>query len=521
MKRVRRVLRGLKGVLLLGLVGVFGYVLYHARDLPPQDLSRFERERLEIDPDENAYEAYLLAIEALDWPARRDTDEEVDIREVKSFFARRDILHTTTPATPEERDRILRMTEVLLARNEEALRHVREGLRRPHYQAPPPGSLLDESANEGHVAFKMQTLGNLLLIHAGYLHQTGQHAALGDAWDDACHFISHVLGDSSGLPAVLIGFSLLRAAMPGFRDLARDPETPPETLDKLAHALARIRPLPPILLRGYQSEVLQHAKMIYAFASKFKSQEELEEGSSIQQTLFNLIPSYVFPPNRVISWYVEDYELLAESVHLPYVEVDFDRLSEAVDARYCQGMSPLTPYVVGRILYSLSVGPLHRAMESRCWAEVQVEGARLVVGIQRYRRAHGTLPPNLDALVPDFLDTVTIDPYDGKPFRYDPERAIVYAVGTNGVDHGGDTTAEYDPKHDRDVPYEDGRDVVFRIFPLDPASLPLRRESDTPQDNGIPQEPGDADTDSGDNDTQSGRPTDTPDAETSDPDDGE
>lgn len=497
MKRVRRVLRGLTGVFLLGLVGVFGYVLYHARDLPPQDLSRFERERLDIAPEENAYEAYLLAIDALDWPDQYDIDERIDVSEVKSFFARRDILHTTTPATPEERDRILAMTKVLLARNEEALRHVREGLRRPHYQAPPVESFIEDSPMNDQAAMGMRTLGNLLLIHAGYLHQTGEYAASGGAWDDACHFALHVMEDPNSFLSALIGFILVGSPMPGIRDLAREPDTPPETLDKLAHALGRIRPLSPILLCGYQSEVLQYARTIYAFASKFKRQEELEEGSSIQQTLFNLIPSYVFPPNRVISWYVEDYELLAESVHLPYAEVDFDRLSEAVDARYWQGMSPLTPYAFGRILYSITVGPLHGAMRQRCQIEAQVEGARLVVAIHRYRREHGTLPPDLDALVPDFLDTVPTDPYDGKPFRYDPERAIVYAVGTNGVDNGGDTTAEYDPKHDRDVPYEDGRDVMFRIFPLDPASLPAREQPATAQEDDMPQESGDVDTESG------------------------
>lgn len=477
MKRVRWIVCGVVGLVLLGVGGGVGYVLYHARDLPPPDLSRFERERLEIAPEENAYEAYLLAVEALDWPEWDDGEDEVDINEVTSFFSRGAFLHTVIPPTAEERERILAMTGILLARNEEALRHLREGLRRPFYQTPPVESHMEESPQNDQAAMGMRTLGDLLRIRAGYLHQKGEHAASGGAWEDACHFASHVMENPNSFLSTLVGFILVGSPMPGIRDLARDPATPPETLDKLAHALGRIGALSPILLRGYEMELLQNVKTTHALAAFYKSQDELEEGSTIQQTLFNLFPSYLFPPNRVISWYVEDYERLAASVHLPYVEVDFDGYSEAMEARCSGGISPLTPYALGRILYNMTAGLLHEAMRGRCRTEARVEGTRLVVAIHRYRHAHGSLPPTLDALVPDFLDAVPTDPYDGKPFRYDPGRAIVYAVGTNGVDHGGDTTNEVDPDDDRNVPYDQGRDLVFRIVPPDPETRP------TPEDN--------------------------------------
>ena len=45
---------------------------------------------------------------------------------------------------------------------------------------------------------------------------------------------------------------------------------------------------------------------------------------------------------------------------------------------------------------------------------------RAAVAIERYRRMHGTLPPTLDALVPDFLPSVPVNVYDGKPLAYEP-----------------------------------------------------------------------------------------------------
>jgi hypothetical protein len=63
----------------------------------------------------------------------------------------------------------------------------------------------------------------------------------------------------------------------------------------------------------------------------------------------------------------------------------------------------------------------------------------------------GKLPENLQALVPTYLAAVPDDPFDGKPFRYSPEKKIVYSVGKNLVDDGGSVerlkpSGHYDPK---------------------------------------------------------------------------
>ena len=53
------------------------------------------------------------------------------------------------------------------------------------------------------------------------------------------------------------------------------------------------------------------------------------------------------------------------------------------------------------------------------------------------------LAVTLDALVPDFLPAVPIDPWSGKPLRYDPATGTVWSLGPNGVDEGG-TAVPYD-----------------------------------------------------------------------------
>jgi hypothetical protein len=63
----------------------------------------------------------------------------------------------------------------------------------------------------------------------------------------------------------------------------------------------------------------------------------------------------------------------------------------------------------------------------------------VMISIEQYRRMHGELPTKLAQLVPEFLPTVPVDPFDGKPFRYlvDDLEIKVYSVGVNGIDDGG------------------------------------------------------------------------------------
>ncbi len=78
-----------------------------------------------------------------------------------------------------------------------------------------------------------------------------------------------------------------------------------------------------------------------------------------------------------------------------------------------------------------------------------LETARSVVvaaiALKRYELRHKMLPATLDELTPDLLKSVPIDCMDGEPLRYQPkanEIFLLYSVGENGVDDGGDPSLE-------------------------------------------------------------------------------
>ena len=97
--------------------------------------------------------------------------------------------------------------------------------------------------------------------------------------------------------------------------------------------------------------------------------------------------------------------------------------------------------------------------------DAQLHGGLAQVAVERYRLREGRLPESLDALVPEFLESVPTDPFDGQPMRYGVEGDgyRIHSVGPDGEDGGGVE------RIDRDT---DAGDII--LWPWGPALKPRR-----------------------------------------------
>lgn len=88
------------------------------------------------------------------------------------------------------------------------------------------------------------------------------------------------------------------------------------------------------------------------------------------------------------------------------------------------------------------------------WLVPKLELACLALTIERYRNDIGELPSSLNELVPEYLDSVPLDPFDGEAVRYKrlDKGYVVYSVGDDKKDDGANQ--EYD---------EDYPDIIFRV----------------------------------------------------------
>ncbi len=87
-----------------------------------------------------------------------------------------------------------------------------------------------------------------------------------------------------------------------------------------------------------------------------------------------------------------------------------------------------------------SVAPsLGRVVELDLRIHAHLDLARTALAVERYRRATGTVPDRLEQLMPQYLEQVPIDPFDGRPLRYRRTSPgyVLYSILEDGQDNGG------------------------------------------------------------------------------------
>lgn len=116
------------------------------------------------------------------------------------------------------------------------------------------------------------------------------------------------------------------------------------------------------------------------------------------------------------------------------------------------------------------------AVEKVCAASRRSQGelTAVAVGIacERHRRRLGQWPATLADIPKDILAAVPVDPCDGLPLKYQrlADRVVVYSVGPDGVDHGGDLNDATPPaQRDYGIRLYDGK---YRRQPAPPGDAP-------------------------------------------------
>jgi len=102
-----------------------------------------------------------------------------------------------------------------------------------------------------------------------------------------------------------------------------------------------------------------------------------------------------------------------------------------------------------------------RTVQRAVDAEIAHELAVTAIALHRWEIAHGKFPATLQDLVPQFLPTSPLDPFDGQPLRYrlnEDGTFLLYSIGHNGKDDDGNAAPE---KNDSRPQFLNGRDIVW------------------------------------------------------------
>jgi hypothetical protein len=103
-----------------------------------------------------------------------------------------------------------------------------------------------------------------------------------------------------------------------------------------------------------------------------------------------------------------------------------------------------------------------------CWllrrtldSELEKQLTATAIALKRYELREGKYPSALSRLVPEFLQALPRDLVDGQPLRYRLNADgtfLLYSIGENGRDDGGDPAVEHFTRYSD---WLDGRDIVW------------------------------------------------------------
>jgi hypothetical protein len=110
------------------------------------------------------------------------------------------------------------------------------------------------------------------------------------------------------------------------------------------------------------------------------------------------------------------------------------RFGHALELEYRHHLIP------DNVLVSLMVPPLSGEAKICARTQAAVDIARVACALERYWRAQGSYPEQLDILAPKFIEKIPSDIINGQPLHYHwikNGKFLLYSVGWNGKDDGG------------------------------------------------------------------------------------
>lgn len=163
-----------------------------------------------------------------------------------------------------------------------------------------------------------------------------------------------------------------------------------------------------------------------------------EKPSWIAHRIYKGFAALCYRPTETRNSIYKSYLEIASQAELPVQARKFEYNNELNSQFQKRSRSDMIDSnIIGKILLGIIL-PTHEVILDRITL-YQSSGAaiQLSFALRAYHQANGTLPDTLDALIPEYLEVIPRDPYDGAPLRYSKEQAILYSVGNDFTDSGG------------------------------------------------------------------------------------
>lgn len=404
---IRRLAVALLVLLALPLVAIPCWIALQRSDLPsPGDADLLVSPAAPA-PGRNGFEHFAAASESADL-----TESEIK---------RLDRIRRGEVRDPE-------WVEGLLARNQSALEQLERGVLAPEFHVP--AALREPDRGCCEMWFGVQALVKLSGAHAVLTAEAErrdpvQRALLGLR---AGRRVSG--GQGVDLVMMMYASALQSIALFDLETVVRSTRISTERARALVGDLETLRWAPSDWERMWAVEYANTRSIIEAADVPGQIADVRASNS-----LWRLLPAdYAWQRNRTLAGWADIYRGLQKGAGLDCrsAEASSKNHEELGWVRLVTSRNPL-----GNILTEIARPNFESFELKRCYAETRISMTQALVAVKAHADENGSLPETLSALVPEYLDHVPEDRFDGVPLRYLPERRTLYSVGEDFADRGG------------------------------------------------------------------------------------
>jgi hypothetical protein len=410
------------------------------RDEPPPYDEDLKVQRIQIPEDQNALTFFLQAVDKLDMPSRNvpvASQAKVRSEEDAGPENEYDLFSDITGGKRWDGP----FVEQVLKRNTEALALWEKGMAAPHFQTFEVKALWD---NIPHV-FSYLYFANLVTVRSLAAAKRGDsEAALADGLK-LVRFGRRIEGDKGSLVEYLVGLTVKNMGMEIIRKALVDSTLPPARLRHYASELSKYPIDVDGLADAFRNEYVIQMEVIDGLTSRKYTPASLIGSSPRAPSpgtllLWEAIGAVSFKPQATRRAFAETARLRIDNVPKPFR----DMAPEDPTIRdFSLARETLSGNLLGRVCCRLLLPGVWGALEQKCRGNVELAATRILLAMRAYKLDKGKLPETLADLVPDYLDSVPLDDYDGQPMRYNAAKKVVYSVGKDLKDGGGMTMEDY------------------------------------------------------------------------------
>jgi len=400
-RRIRIILIAFTVIILAMFAATF--ILCH--DSSPLDDGFIRLERLNVLPEDNAFT----------WLERAGEGLEID--------SYRDFLKAALEDEPSARQTV--------EQNKQAFDHLATALRCPQFEVPAIGGY---GTSLPYIS-RWNKVCNLARLRAALLLKDRKHEEALEQFLQLVEFGRRVQACRGAIIHYNFGLRIKNYGLDGIRGLLSSNALGHDALREMAPKLRPFAADPSAVENTLKIEYEATASSIDRLATG-KLRDELNQmmGISLPFTPYN------FQPNKTKRAIAGICMLGIAEASKPFAEQVVQQLPSTVPALKLVPLHRryLTRNFTGLIACGMVTHDVKTLLRLMCEENTAVAGTRLLIALKRCQMATGSLPRSLDELVPKYIDQVPLDDFDGKPLRYLPDRKIIYAVGTDLADDGGD-----------------------------------------------------------------------------------